>query len=87
MPTKSTKDNPVITNNNKNVNTVKVNVQVEHPKINVPVKVKPNWIIKAIVIGLIGLAISLLGYYLKMPSHKSGITIQPGPADSGIEQK
>ena len=47
-----------------NVN-VKVEQQKAPKKPKAPEKKKPNWIVKAIVLGLIALAISLLGFYLK----------------------
>jgi hypothetical protein len=65
MPVKKKEETPA----NSNINTNNINIKIEQPKasrkITSPKKDKPNWIVKAIVIGVIGLALSLIGYYLK----------------------
>lgn len=72
MAVKKKDETPVTNSNintNNNTNNVNVNVKVEHPKAprrtNPPKKSKPNWVLRAFVIGLIGLALSLVGYYVK----------------------
>jgi hypothetical protein len=52
-------------NTNKNTNNVSVNVNVMHPKSRTPTIQKPNWVVKAIVLGVIGLVLSFAGYYAK----------------------
>ena len=55
-----------ITNTNTNTNNINVNVNVEHPQTKSSKKEsKPNWYMRAILGGLIALALSLLGFYLK----------------------
>lgn len=63
MPPRKKVENPNAISN-VNTNNNHVNVNLEHPKTN-PTEKKPNWVVKTIVVGLIGLAISLLGYYIK----------------------
>jgi LPS O-antigen subunit length determinant protein (WzzB/FepE family) len=62
------KDTPtnVNTNNNVNNNNVNVNVNVQQPKTTEPKKTsEPNWIIKAIVVAVIGAIVSAGAYYIK----------------------
>jgi hypothetical protein len=66
MPTKKKEEVPITNSNiNNNTNNVNVNVHVPKPRASrkTPAKkqAKPNWVLKAIVIGLIGLAIAFLG--------------------------
>ncbi len=87
MPPRKKTGNPnAISNVNTNNNNVHVNVNLEHPKTNSAKK--PNWIVKTIVVGIIGMALSLLGYYLKKyydsGQKNSPPTIQNGtPAITG----
>ncbi|TND10180.1 MAG: hypothetical protein FD123_428 [Bacteroidetes bacterium] len=72
MATKKKEETPVTNSNintNNNTNNINLNVKVEQPKPDrrspSPPKKKPNWVVKTIVIGIIGLVLSLLGVYLK----------------------
>lgn len=72
MATKKTEEinNTPSSNSNVNTNNINVNVKVERPrtspsKTSKKQKEQPNWVLKAIVIGAIGLAVSLIGYYFK----------------------
>ncbi len=60
-------------NNNNNVNNINVNVKLDHPKTYSSSKGndKPNWIKKAIVLGVITLTLSLIGYFIKQ-YHEDG---------------
>jgi hypothetical protein len=61
------KDTPVgaNVNTNNNTNNVNVNVKIEHPKKRSNTKKsKSNWLKKAIVGGLIAVAVSVAIYYL-----------------------
>jgi hypothetical protein len=68
MATK-TKDEVPVTNSNINTNNINVNVNVKRPKVvrkRTPKKEeKPNWILKAIVIGIISLALPFIWSYVK----------------------
>lgn len=60
-----TKEKVTNSNVNTNNNNIKVDVKVEHPKKRAyNRKKKPNWILKAIVLALIGLAITLILNYI-----------------------
>ena len=68
MATKKQADIPATNHNvNTNNNTNHINVKVEYPKKRAPSKKKdkPNWILKAVVVGVVGLVLSLVGYYVK----------------------
>lgn len=71
MATKKKDETPVTNSNvntNNNTNNVNVNVKLEQPKPRrapQPKKKQTNWVTKAIVLGVIGLVLSILGYYLK----------------------
>ena len=60
------------TNTNKNINTNNLNikVEVEHKQNSDALKKSgPNWYIRTILGGLIALALSLCGYYVKNNSY------------------
>lgn len=60
-----TKEKIANSNINTNNNNIKVDVKVGHPKKRAyNKKQKPNWILKAIVVALIGLAITLALNYI-----------------------
>jgi hypothetical protein len=69
MAPKKQPEIPVVnTNQNTNTNTINVNVKVDHAKPKsrpIVSKRKPNWVIRAVVIGIVGLLLSLTGYYIK----------------------
>ncbi|MDP2386163.1 MAG: hypothetical protein Q8M29_07315 [Bacteroidota bacterium] len=65
---KESEATPVNSNVNNNTNNINLNVKVEHPKVprkpKVVEKKKPNWVVKALVVGIIGLVASLITYYV-----------------------
>jgi len=72
MATTRKKDEVPTTNSNVNTNnnTINVNVNVEKPKSSrkkkaVKEESKPNWIIKAVVVGLLGLILPFFWNYIK----------------------
>lgn len=72
MATTKKKEEVPISNSNINTsnNTINLNVNVEKPKSSrkkkaVKEESKPNWIIKAVVVGLIGLILPFLWNYIK----------------------
>lgn len=69
MATKKKEEEKPFTVSNVNNNTNNVNVKVEYPKQRrrppAPKQTKPNWVKKAIVIGIISLTLSLIGYFIK----------------------
>jgi hypothetical protein len=76
------------TNNNVNNNHVSVHVELSDPKSNIREKQehKPNWVVKAIVLALIGLAVSIIGYYATNQSnqkHKPAVIENGAPAITG----
>lgn len=70
------------TNTNTNTNTSNITNIINIPPHSTYSKEnrKPNWVVRAIVLGIITLALSLAGYYIKNSYHKSNTTIQPGPS-------
>lgn len=57
---------PVNSNINRNNNNVNVKVDLHHPKKSITKKkTKPNWLLRAIVIAIIGFVLSLIAYYIK----------------------
>lgn len=59
------KEEPVGVNNvNNNTNNVNVNVHIPPKKRTYNKKKKPNWIVKAVVLGIIGLVVAVMTYYL-----------------------
>lgn len=90
MATKKNNDAPSTISNintNNNTNNVNVNVKLEQPKAASqnsppPQKTKLNWVVKTIVIGIIGLALSLLGFYIKRAY--DGGTGQPSAIESNV---
>lgn len=53
-------------NVNSNTNNVNVKVNIEHPKEKINQKSsEPNWYKRTIISGVIGLILSLCGYYIK----------------------
>jgi len=65
------KDTP--TNNNVNINNNNVNVHVTHPKKTKPKKeTKPNWLLKAVIIGAITLISSIILVYVKNSTAANG---------------
>ena len=67
MTTKKPAEAPA-TNSNVNTNTNTVNVKVEYPKprrTTTPKSKKPNWVLKTTIVGIIGLVLSLIGFYIK----------------------
>lgn len=55
------------TNINNNINYHTHNISVKVPKTKKDTsakKTKPNWILKAVVVGLITLAVSIIAYYV-----------------------
>lgn len=79
-PKKKVETPPAVSNINNNTNNVHVDVKLEHPK-PLPPK-KPNWIVKAMVVGAIGLALSLLGYFIK--KHFDGDHGKPAVIENGV---
>jgi hypothetical protein len=61
---KKTNDPAANANNNNNSNNVNVNVNVSPARRSYNRKPKNNWLVKAIVGGIIALAVSVIGYYL-----------------------
>lgn len=57
-------------NTNNNINNINVNVKVPRSRKQVSKKSKPNWILKAIIVGIIGLVISFLTYYINNSFNK-----------------
>jgi hypothetical protein len=64
MPPKKKTDTPA-TNVNNNHNTNNITLNVEHPKPQPITTKKPNWVVKTIIVGAIGLILSLTGYFIK----------------------
>jgi hypothetical protein len=90
MATKKKEDLPVTNSNintNNNTNHVNVNVKLEQPKkttkSNIQAKSKPNWVVKTIVVGLIGVLLSILGIYLK--NRLSDASGRPAEIENGMQ--
>lgn len=84
----------VNTNNNTNNTNVNVKVDLQKPK-RTPAKKKeaekekPNWLLKAITIALIGFALSLIAYYIQdnnSNTHNPPVIENGAPAISGEKQ-
>lgn len=84
------KEEPPFTVSNVNNNTNNVNVKVELPKrprkAPAPKQKKPNWLKRAIIIGLISLGVTLIAYFVQAhyddqrgdaPSVHNNTPIQP----------
>lgn len=83
-------NNNINTNNNVNNNNVNVEVNVAHPrKSTTKKKAKPNWLIKAIVVAVIGLICSVILIYVKNSTVSNGkpAYIQGGTAPISGEKK
>jgi hypothetical protein len=69
-------------NVNNNTNNIHLNLKVEQAKAPrktaPPKKAKPNWVVRAIVIGIIGLTLSLIGFYIKKTKDHKPHSIENG---------
>jgi uncharacterized protein HemX len=57
-------------NTNNNVNNIHIHPHKPHAKKHAEKADKLNWLVKAIIVGIIGLGLSLIGYYVK---HNTGV--------------
>ncbi len=88
-------DQPTISDSNVNTNNINVNVKVEKEKAKrksaSQKQTKPNWVLKTIVVGLIGLALSIIGYFVKGQfedgGHKPDVIDGSGAPISGTKVK
>ncbi len=82
---------PTNVNNNTNNNSVNVKVDVYTPKrvsAKKKEKEKPNWLLKALVVALIGFVLSIITYYIKTKngSHNPAVIENGAPAIDGVKQ-
>ena len=61
-------------NSNINTNNINVNVNVE-PSSQSAKEEKPNWFIRAIIVGIIGTTLSIGGFYIKKANEKNKMPI------------
>lgn len=61
-------------------NNNNVHVHIEHPKKNDSKEKKPHWVVKAVVLALIGALATLLVYYMENAGNHGQPTHSPKPA-------